>query len=62
MKTFVRFGRRLPIPSMTEIRHELRAFSAAEDIRSECAQSEGLSALASWDEIYAQRIAKADAR
>jgi hypothetical protein len=39
MKTFVRFGRRLPIPSMTEIRHELRAFSAEEDIRSECAHA-----------------------
>jgi hypothetical protein len=61
MKTFVRFGRRLPIPSMTEIRHELRAFSAEEDIRSECAHAEGLTDRASWDEIYAQRTAKAGA-
>jgi len=62
MKAFIRFGRRLPVPSMVQVRHELRAFSAAEDIREECAQAEGLSPHASWDEIYAHRAAKASAR
>ncbi len=56
MKPFIRFGRRLPIPSTVEIRHELRAFSAQEDIREESAASEGLAEAASWDEIYAHRV------
>jgi hypothetical protein len=57
MQKFVRFGRRLAIPSTVEIRHELRSFSAQEDVREESAASEGLSAGATWGEIYAQRAA-----
>jgi hypothetical protein len=57
MITFTRFGRRLEIPSTTQIRHELRAISAAEDIRQECAQAEDLPAQSSWDDIYAHRAA-----
>lgn len=59
MKTFTRFGKRLPIPSTVQIRHELRAFIAEEDIREECAAQAGLSAKASWDDIYADRAAAA---
>jgi hypothetical protein len=59
MKTFIRFGRRIPIPSTTQIRHELRAFCAAEDVREECAAKVGLPAVATWDEIYARRAAVA---
>ncbi len=55
MQKFVRFGRRLALPSTVEIRHELRAFSAQEDIREGCAATEGLSSGATWDEIYARR-------
>lgn len=57
MKKFVRFGRRLAIPSTVEIRHELRAFSVQEDVREECAVAEGLAVAATWDEIYAHRAA-----
>ncbi|GAA0573276.1 hypothetical protein [Rhizomicrobium electricum] len=55
MKPFVRFGRRLSLPSTVQIRHELRAFIVEEDVREECAAKEGLSAGATWDEIYAHR-------
>jgi hypothetical protein len=55
MQKFVRFGRRLPIPSTLEIRHDLRAFSAEEDVREECAVAEGLASGATWDDIYAHR-------
>lgn len=56
--TFVQYGRRWPIPSTVQIKHELRAFSAEEDIRVECAIKEGLPASASWDEIYTHREAE----
>ena len=57
MNKFIRFGRRFPLPSTVQIRHELRAFCAAEDVREECATKLGLSAAATWDEIYAHRAA-----
>jgi hypothetical protein len=57
MEKFVRFGRRLTEPSTVEIRHELRSFSAQEDVREECAAAEGLGSAATWDEIYAHRVA-----
>ena len=61
MKNIVRFGRRLAIPSSLQVRHELRAFCAAEDVREEAAAKIGLTAAASWDEIYARRAALATA-
>jgi len=57
MEKFVRFGRRLAVPSTVEIRHELRSFSVQEDVREECATAEGLGNAATWDEIYAHRAA-----
>jgi hypothetical protein len=59
MKAFIRFGRRIPVPSTLQIRHELRAICAEEDVREECAVKEELPVTASWDEIYAQRAAVA---
>jgi hypothetical protein len=59
--TFVRYGKRWPIPSTVQIMHELRAFSAEEDVREECAAKEGLPIAAGWDEIYAHRTAAAAA-
>jgi hypothetical protein len=59
MKAFVRFGRRVPLPSTIQILHELRVFSAQEDIREHCADAEGLPIAASWDTICAHRAATA---
>jgi hypothetical protein len=58
-KPFVRFGRRIPVPSTAQVKHELRAFCAEEDVREEAATMLGLSVGASWDEIYAHRAAAA---
>ena len=55
MKSFIRFGKRFPIPSTVQIRHELREFCAEETVRKVCAKAEGLSDNAPWDEIYAHR-------
>ncbi len=58
IKPFVRFGRRLATPSTVQIRHELRAFIAQDEVRTECAVREGLPTSATWDEIYAHRTAQ----
>jgi hypothetical protein len=58
-KPFIRFGRRIPVPPTVQVKHELRAFCAEEDVRQECALADGLFAGATWDEIYAHRTAAA---
>ena len=58
-ETFVRFGKRIPIPPTIQIRHELRAFCAEETVRKACAEAEGLLDSAPWDEIYAHRALSA---
>jgi hypothetical protein len=58
MKTLVRFGKRIPIPSTLQIRHELRAFIADENAREFCAEEEGLPSAASWEAIVAHRVGR----
>jgi hypothetical protein len=55
MKSFIRFGKRISIPSTVQIRRELRVFCAEEAVRKACAKAEGLQGNAPWDEIYARR-------
>ena len=50
MKPLVRFGRRIPIPSTLQIRHELRRFSV-EKFMAEVRAGEGASASAIAPEI-----------
>jgi hypothetical protein len=44
MKPLIRFGRRIPIPSTLQIRHELRTFSVEKFMREVCPESETLVA------------------
>ncbi len=44
MKTFTRFGRRLPIPSTVQILHELMQFCADDDASKSLAKKPGTAA------------------
>jgi hypothetical protein len=55
MKTLYRFGRRIPVPSSVQVRHELRSFIAEDNVRELCAEAEGIKSSATWDEICAHR-------
>jgi hypothetical protein len=61
VKSFMRFGRRRPVPSSVQIKHELRNFCAQEDVREECAVRQGMPSASTWDEIYAHRAAETGA-
>jgi len=58
MSYFIRFGRRIPIPSTLQISHELRALYF-QNVRERCAELDGLATDASWDEIVQRRQALA---
>ena len=58
MNYFVKFGRRIPIPSTLEISHELRALYS-ENARDHCAELDGLRVGVGWDEIVKRREALA---
>jgi hypothetical protein len=45
MKPLIRFGRRIPIPSTLQIRHELRTFSVEKFMR-EMSHEKGLTTVA----------------
>jgi len=61
MKTsYVRFGRRVAIPSTAQIRHEIRMFGEQRE-REGIAALDGLAPLASWDDIVAGRLSAANA-
>jgi len=46
-----RFGRRMPLPSTLQIRHELKVLSELEAARKKHALHDGLPETASWDDI-----------
>ncbi len=50
-----RFGRRIPLPSTAQIRHELIVFTGQEEARKKCALADGLPDYASWDDIGEHR-------
>jgi hypothetical protein len=55
MSSAFRFGRRLPLPSTVQIRHDLIEFSALEAARKRHAAADGLPEQATWDEIGTHR-------
>lgn len=55
------YGRRIQIPSSVQVRHELRAFIAEENVRELCAEADGLPVRATWTEIEARRGVLKDA-
>jgi hypothetical protein len=60
MKPLVRYGRRIPIPSTVQILHELRVFSAEQNIRELCAEADQLPASATWEEICVRRLQRSE--
>jgi hypothetical protein len=46
-----RFGRRMPLPSTLQIRHELKVLSELEAARKKSALHDGLPETASWEDI-----------
>ena len=42
MQSHIRYGRRIHIPSCVQVRHELRAFIAEENVRELCVEGDGL--------------------
>jgi len=55
MRSYTRHGRRLSAPSSVQLKHELRAFIAEENVRELCAEADGLPLRATWREIEARR-------
>jgi hypothetical protein len=58
MKPTMQYGRRIVVPSMVQVRHELRAFIAEWNVRELCAEADGLPITASWKELEAHRLAR----
>ena len=55
MRSYIRYGRKLSTPSSVQLKHQLRAFIAEENVRELCAQADGLPLRATWKEIEAHR-------
>ena len=55
MAHFRRFGRRMPVASTLAISQDLRALWADEKAREFCAEADGLTSAASWEEIVVRR-------
>lgn len=50
-KSIIRFGRRIPIPSTVQVRHDYRVYCEEREARELCAAEEGLPSEASRDDI-----------
>lgn len=57
MRSYIRYGRRVQIPSTVQVKHELRVFIAEENVRELCAEAEGLPPSASWNDLESRRRA-----
>jgi hypothetical protein len=63
MQSVMRFGQRIPLPSIVQIKHDVRMYAEKaekEKIRTFCADAEGLPSAATWGELaehYRARIA-----
>ena len=57
LRSYIRYGRRIQIPSTVQVKHELRAFIAEENVRELCAEADGLPPSASWKDIENRRQA-----
>ena len=57
MQSYIRYGRRIQIPSTAQVTHELRVLIAEENVRELCAEADGLPLFASWNDIESRRRA-----
>jgi hypothetical protein len=57
MPSYIRYGRRIQIPSTVQVKHELRVFIAEEKVRELCAEADGLPLSAPWKDIEDRRRA-----
>ena len=62
MRSYIRYGRRIQIPSTVQLRHELRAFIAEENVRELCAEADSLPLSAPWKDIEDRRRALSSSR
>ena len=59
MSATYRFGRRIAIPATRQIRHDYNVYCEAQE-RARLAAIEGLAATASWDDIVAKQVRRAE--
>jgi hypothetical protein len=55
MPSYIRYGRRIQIPSTVQVKHELRVFIAEESLRELCAEAEANPLSAPWKDIEERR-------
>ncbi len=53
------YGRIFKVPPLQQVRRELRAFIAVENVRELCAEAEGLPLDTSWSDLAERRAAVA---
>ncbi|HTK78820.1 MAG TPA: hypothetical protein VL286_00125 [Rhizomicrobium sp.] len=62
MPSYIRYGRRIQIPSTVQVKHELRMFIAEENVRELCAEAEAMPLSAPWKDIEERRRALSSSR